>query len=185
MDPSMESASNAEDAGIGVVAMKVMAGGSRADARQPGQQQTGDILHREGAMLAAIEVGAAQHERPHHDSEHHRYRSARRESEGHGRADLARREEAARTAIWRARPYCNMCGECAGTCAKGLPVADVLRFYMYSENYGQFGLGLENFRQLPAHLQAVRCGDCGECTVRCPNGVRIVERLARAQEMFA
>jgi hypothetical protein len=80
--------------------------------------------------------------------------------------------------------YCNMCGQCDGTCARGLPVADMLRFHMYSADYGEFGLGLENFRQLPARLQSVRCSECSECTVSCPRGVRVVERLSRAQECF-
>ena len=68
---------------------------------------------------------------------------------------------------------------------KGLPVSDVLRAMMYADGYGEFALGREQFHTLPAGLQQVRCGDCGECTVKCPNGVRVVERLTRAQECFA
>jgi predicted aldo/keto reductase-like oxidoreductase len=81
--------------------------------------------------------------------------------------------------------YCSMCGSCADSCAKGLPVADVLRYLMYAENYGEFALGLQEYRTLPADLASVRCADCAGCTVRCPNGVRVVERLSRAQECFA
>ena len=84
------------------------------------------------------------------------------------------------------RPYfCRMCGTCAGQCAKGLPVSDMVRFVMYADGYGQFGLGREHFQRLPDHLQQVKCGDCSQCSVRCPNGVRVTAQLTRAQELFA
>jgi predicted aldo/keto reductase-like oxidoreductase len=81
--------------------------------------------------------------------------------------------------------YCNMCGKCEGTCRQGLPVADVLRFVTYAEGYGQFNLGRERFRELSAEHASVRCADCSGCTVECPHGVRVAERLIRAQELFA
>lgn len=84
------------------------------------------------------------------------------------------------------RPYfCRMCGQCEGHCPKGLPVSDMVRFVMYAEGYGQFALGREHFQRMPAELQQVRCDDCSVCAVRCPNGVAVAERLMRAQELFA
>ena len=38
---------------------------------------------------------------------------------------------------------------------------------------------------LPEEARAVRCRDCASCQVRCPNGVRVAERLVRAQDLFA
>jgi predicted aldo/keto reductase-like oxidoreductase len=81
--------------------------------------------------------------------------------------------------------YCRMCGECAGTCAKGLPVADILRHLTYAEGYGQFALGREEFLNLGSDVAAVRCADCEHCTVKCPYGVQVTARLRRAQELFA
>jgi ferredoxin len=66
-----------------------------------------------------------------------------------------------------------------------VPVADVLRFLAYAEGYGQFSLGRERFLDLPAEVRDVRCGDCDDCAVRCPNGVQVAGRLIRAQELFA
>ncbi|MCL4402735.1 MAG: hypothetical protein M1436_08755, partial [Acidobacteria bacterium] len=81
--------------------------------------------------------------------------------------------------------WCRMCGSCEGACPKGLPVSDMLRYLAYAEGYGQFQLGRENFSQLPAEIRDVRCGDCTTCAVRCPNGVRVQQRLGRAQEWLA
>ena len=54
--------------------------------------------------------------------------------------------------------YCRMCGSCDGQCRYGLPVADMNRYLMYAENYGEFGLGRDNFQMLPASVKEVRCG---------------------------
>jgi predicted aldo/keto reductase-like oxidoreductase len=81
--------------------------------------------------------------------------------------------------------YCRMCGECAGQCRQGLPVADVLRFLTYADGYGQFALGRERFLQLDAAHTAVRCTECPGCTVQCPYGVHVAQRLIRAQDLFA
>ncbi len=81
--------------------------------------------------------------------------------------------------------FCRMCGQCTGQCPKGLPVGDMVRFVMYADGYGQFPLGREHFLRLSAEHQAVRCSDCETCPVQCPNGVHVAARLSRAQELFA
>ncbi len=81
--------------------------------------------------------------------------------------------------------YCRMCGSCHGQCPQGLPVANILRYLTYAEGYGQFALGREKFLSLPEEIQQVRCGDCATCSIQCPNGVQVRHRLSRAQQVFA
>jgi predicted aldo/keto reductase-like oxidoreductase len=81
--------------------------------------------------------------------------------------------------------YCRMCGACGGVCEKGVPVPDMLRFLTYVEGYGQFGLAREKFLELPEQIRGIRCGDCGSCSVECPHGVQVRERVMRAQELLA
>jgi len=86
----------------------------------------------------------------------------------------------------RIRPlYCRMCGVCAGQCPQGLPVADMLRILTYADGYGQFPLAREKYLELPERVREVRCGDCAACAVRCPNGVAVAARIRRAQELLA
>jgi hypothetical protein len=80
--------------------------------------------------------------------------------------------------------YCRMCGGCKGVCDKGVPVPDMLRFLTYAESYGQFAMARERFLELPERVRGIRCGDCAACSVDCPNGVRVRERVGRAQELF-
>jgi hypothetical protein len=84
------------------------------------------------------------------------------------------------------RPYfCSMCGQCEGQCSKGLQARDLVRFVMYADGYGQFPLGREGFQKMSAEHQAIRCADCSSCSIKCPYGVRVAELAMRAQELFA
>ncbi len=168
-------------AGIGVVAMKVMAGG-----RDPEAQARREKLVASGGLLPALKWVL---------------RSPYVHSTIPSMTDMAQLDENMRamaepltpaeeqqlvTRLERIRPdYCSMCGQCEGVCAKGLPVADVLRFLTYAEGYGQFALGREQFELLPTAVRDVRCGDCASCSVVCPQGVEVARRLAHAQELFA
>ena len=81
--------------------------------------------------------------------------------------------------------YCRMCYECKGQCPKGVPVTDVLRFLAYNDFAGNYHQAVANFRGLGREIRDVRCNDCSECAIKCPNGVHVQERLRRAQELLA
>jgi predicted aldo/keto reductase-like oxidoreductase len=184
MDKAASDAlAQASAAGLGVVAMKVMAGGFRRS--KPDDPNTAK-LKRDGAMLAALKWVL---------------RNNYVDTTIPGITDMDQLDEnlKAMTEAYSEREekllaqqldfiaplYCRMCGECDGHCVKGLPVADVVRYAMYADGYGQFELGRDHFKKLPAKLASVRCGDCPTCTVNCRFGVKVPERLSRAQEMFA
>jgi hypothetical protein len=177
-----DALAQANAAGLGVVAMKVMAGGFRNP--DPDYPQ-GSKLKREGAMLAALKWVLKD---PHVNTTvpcmtdmDQLEENMKAMSEPFSPRD---EQLLARQLDFITPLYCRMCGECDGHCAKGLPVADVLRYVMYADGYGQFELGRDHFRQLPAELASVRCGDCPTCTVECRFGVKVQQRLRRAQEMF-
>lgn len=85
----------------------------------------------------------------------------------------------------RIRPdYCRMCYQCKGACPQGVPVADVLRFLSYHDFYGNYHHAVVSFRDLAKEVRNVRCSDCDVCSVRCPNGVHVQDRLIRAQQLL-
>ncbi len=81
--------------------------------------------------------------------------------------------------------YCRMCYQCSGQCPKGLPITDVLRFLAYHDFGGNYHQAAMNFRDLDKEIRDVRCQDCSSCPVQCPNGVHVRDRLIRAQELLA
>jgi predicted aldo/keto reductase-like oxidoreductase len=184
MDATMDQAiAAAAKAGLGVVAMKVMAGGlHRIKPSDPAYKK----LTQQGAMLAALKWVISK---PNIATTIPSITDMDQLDENLTAMSnpLSAGEEKILSAHLEAiRPlYCRMCGQCDGACQKGLPVADVLRFLTYADGYGQFALGRERFLELSATHKSVRCGDCTACTVNCPHGVRVSSRMARAQELFA
>jgi hypothetical protein len=184
MDPGIEQAIGvAAKAGMGVVAMKVMAGGIR-------RLRPGDPLYTKmtqpGALLAALKwvinkpnVATTIPSMTDMDQLEENLKAMAHPFSGADEKLLAEH-------LASIQPlYCRMCGKCDGACQKGLPVADVLRFLTYADGYGQFALGRERFLELSQEQLAVRCVGCAECTVKCPFGVQVSSRMARAQELFA
>jgi len=184
MDPGIEQAIGvAAKSGMGVVAMKVMAGGFRSI--KPGDPLY-KKLQQDGALLAALKwvinkpnVATTIPSMTDMDQLDENLKAMAHPFSTSDEKLLAARLELIRPL------YCRMCGQCDGACQKGLPVADVLRFLTYADGYGQFALGRERFLELTSEQAAVRCGDCAECTVNCPHGVHVSDRMARAQELFA
>jgi predicted aldo/keto reductase-like oxidoreductase len=192
MQPEVTSAIEAaRQAGMGIVAMKALAGGfSRI---QRGDRLYGvkpdaltATLRQDGALLAAIKwvlknqsVDTAIVCMTDFDQLDENLRAL---AERYGPKD---EKLLAAQLAWIRPLYCRSCGACTGACPNGVPVPEVLRILSYADGYGEFALARERFLELPLEQRSVRCGDCAECAVQCVNGVRVRERLARAQELFA
>jgi predicted aldo/keto reductase-like oxidoreductase len=184
MDRTMDAAiEQANSAGMGVVGMKVMAGGFRKTKQSDPLYSK---LKTEGTMLAALKWVIRN---PHvqttipsmTDMEQlDENLRAMKESFAAGDEKLLAGQLDFITPL-----YCRMCGECKGTCAQGLPVASILRHLTYADGYGQYALGRDEFLKLGPVVASARCGDCTSCTVRCPYGVQVSSRMTRAQELFA
>jgi len=84
--------------------------------------------------------------------------------------------------------YCPGCPGCTERCAKGLPVPDIMRAYMYTYGYRDPRLGQELLADL--RIAPDPCGECEECSVECPRGfdipvrVRDISRLTSVPREF-
>jgi uncharacterized protein len=178
----------ARKSGLGIVVMKVMAGGTtrvqRGDRLYGANAQSlSKQLSQEGAPVAAIKwalrnesVDTAIVCMTNHDQFDENLRAM---AEPYTEKD----EKLLRTQLARIGPtYCRMCGTCGGTCAKGVPVPDVLRILTYAEGYGQFSLARERFLELPQSVRDIRCSDCSSCLFHCANGITVRSRMMYAQE---
>ncbi len=191
MKPDVTAAiQKARQTGMGIVAMKAVAGGysriQRGDRLYGvNPQALTRTLKQEGAMLAAIKwvlknraVDTAIVCMTDFDQLDENLRAMSEPFTGADEKLLAAQ------LAWLAPRYCRMCGACEGVCERGLPVADLLRILTYAEGYGQFALARERFLELSDQVRQVQCGDCASCSVACPNGVQVRARVAHAQELF-
>ncbi|HEY8493046.1 MAG TPA: aldo/keto reductase [Myxococcota bacterium] len=75
------------------------------------------------------------------------------------------------------------CGRCLDSCPAGLPIADVLRYRMYHEDYGW----AERARSAYARLgrDASSCIGCAApCTGACPLGIPIQQRMLESHRLL-
>ena len=192
MQPDVTRAiETARKAGMGVVAMKVLAGGLsriRRGDRLYGANPTAltATLKQEGAMPAAIRwalknesVDTAIVCMTDFDQLDQNL-TAMAKPYGPGDEKLLAAQLA-----YISPMYCRMCGACTGVCDKGVRVADVLRILTYAQGYGEFAMARSRYLELPAEARSARCRECDACTVNCPNGVAVRARLMAAQEMLA
>ncbi len=180
----------ARKSGMGIIAMKVMAGGitrvQRGDRLYGANPQSlTRQLGREGTPLAAIKwalknesVDTAIVCMTNHDQLDQNLRAM---TEPYTEKD----EQLLTAQLARIAPtYCRMCGTCGGVCERGVPVSDLLRILTYAEGYGQFAMARERFLDLPERIRRIRCDDCSSCSVACPNGVQVRERVMRTRELL-
>lgn len=75
--------------------------------------------------------------------------------------------------------FCRNCGYCL-PCPEGIPIPDVFRFEGYYERYGMKAWAIKQYQALPAKSEV--CSSCNQCLSRCPYGVSIPDRLKEIHE---
>lgn len=77
--------------------------------------------------------------------------------------------------------YCRTgCGDCESACSSGVPIASILRYQMYFENYGDEKRAMQSYAALETNAAA--CATCtdGACAASCPYGLSVPAKLAAA-----
>ena len=71
--------------------------------------------------------------------------------------------------------YCHGCEECKPQCPYGLPIPDLMRSFMYTYGYGEPAKAREVIESLTLGNQI--CGNCPVCNVQCKNGFNVADRI--------
>jgi predicted aldo/keto reductase-like oxidoreductase len=77
--------------------------------------------------------------------------------------------------------FCRNCGYCL-PCPEGIPIPDIFRFESYHDRYGLKDWAREQYRSLA--VKALACSECRQCEELCPYGVPIPERLKGAHRIL-
>lgn len=72
--------------------------------------------------------------------------------------------------------YCQQCGQCKSQCPENLPIPDIMRAYMYTYGYKYPRLSKETLSEL--NLTQNICSSCDSCKVKCPSGFNVAEKIA-------
>jgi predicted aldo/keto reductase-like oxidoreductase len=72
--------------------------------------------------------------------------------------------------------YCQGCLTCVPDCPKGLPIPDLMRAYMYTYGYGDLSQARTLINDLG--MRDNPCRNCSECKVNCAKSFNVSERIA-------
>ena len=71
--------------------------------------------------------------------------------------------------------YCAGCGNCLRTCKKNLPVPDLMRAYMYAYGYSNKTMAYSLLSELGTNVNP--CYECNSCEVQCTRNFDIKEKI--------
>ena len=155
----------ANDAGLGIVAMKVMAGGFLDKERKK-------PVNCKAALKWAISNPLIHTSIPgltNFEMVKENWQVALNHNlDDQERGDL-------QLAMNETGLYCHGCLTCSGQCPKNLPIPDLMRSYMYNYGYSYPAKAQTTVAQL--NLSHNPCEGCPGCTVACPNGFNVRERI--------
>ena len=78
--------------------------------------------------------------------------------------------------------YCQGCRECLPQCPAGLPIPDLIRSYMYAAGYRNYGEAYDLAASLGVGTSP--CSSCGACAVRCRMGFDVKARATAAASIL-
>jgi len=163
-----EAVRRAAAAGLGVIAMKIMAGGypdTAVPALNPFQGALRWVLKQPGVATTIPSIATLEQLKQNLEAA----------ASSFGARDALALELYAAAIEDR---HCRACGGCAGQCPNGADVPTIVRALMYHEGYGQPELAKETL-----DAAAFPCASCSSCTVICRSGVRVPERVAAAMRL--
>lgn len=158
---------DAAEAGIGIVAMKTMAGGYHDRERtKPVNCKAAlkFVLQDENVTTAIPGITNFDHLKI-NSGVNYDLEMTKEE-----KADLAIEENL------QGGLYCQGCEMCLGNCSKGLPIPEIMRAYMYTYGYNDSRQARELLLSL--NLNSSPCGDCTGCTVVCAKDFEVSKRIA-------
>jgi len=82
-----------------------------------------------------------------------------------------------------AQEVCRFCNECEPTCPNNKPIADILRYSMYFNEYHEEARAIAEIKK--RNIGSSECLNCdAPCEDKCPYNVEIKKMLIRAQKTF-
>ena len=160
-----EAIAKAANAGIGIVAMKTMAGGFHdKERKQPINCKAAlKFVLQDENVATAIPGNTNFDQLTMNASINHDLKMTAQEE-----ADLLVSKS-------EGGLYCQGCEHCVPNCPKGLPIPDIMRAYMYTYGYRDSRQAQELLISL--NIPNKPCADCGQCSAICEKNFAISERI--------
>ena len=167
--------------GIGVVAMKIFAGGKQGNLKS---LVGGTTSYPQAAIRWVLSNSHVSCCIPTMSSYSHVEEYVAASGQPLNREDIGLIAEYRNQA---SSQYCRVgCEECHGACPEHVAINDVLRFNMYFEDYKMEKEAMRYYSEMDDRIKPLMCSACsGLCSAACPYGLEVRERLIRAHELLS
>lgn len=175
----LKTIDQAAKSGIGVIAMKTLAGGTRRIGLQTDQPP---LIANPSAMLKWVlcheSITTAISGYTSYDQLEQNWAVASNlEYTGEEHAFLADSKT-----IEEAQ-FCRQCGECLPGCPRGADIPRLMRTHMYAAQYAQHWLAAETLAAIERGRGLSACGNCERCAARCVHSVNIARKILQLKEI--
>jgi predicted aldo/keto reductase-like oxidoreductase len=166
--------------GIGLVAMKIFAGGKHGNLKSLVSQE---VSYPQAAIRWVLSNPNIDCCIPTMSSYSHVEEYVEASGKPLNRADLKMIAEYQRQATHQ---YCRVsCDQCLSSCPNNVAINDVLRYGMYFEDYGMEKEAMRYYRDLAENKKPFNCASCdGYCEKACPYGLKVQDKLIHAHEIL-
>jgi predicted aldo/keto reductase-like oxidoreductase len=81
--------------------------------------------------------------------------------------------------------FCRQCRQCLASCPHNTDIPTLMRTYMYAAQYGNFYLARETLKGIPEQKSLLACQSCDTCVAQCANSVDIAHKIAELKQIYA
>jgi len=79
--------------------------------------------------------------------------------------------------------FCRQCGQCRADCPLGIDIPQLMRSHMYTVQYGNHALAAETLAAIQRGKGLVACDNCETCQATCRNSVNIAQKIQLLKEI--
>jgi len=168
--------------GVGIIAMKALAGGARYPNPETLREYDGSVINSAALkwVLRNENIGTAIPGIANFDHLRANFPIA---------SDLEYTEEEERflsdNSITLGMGFCRQCNKCLASCPEGVDIPNLMRTHMYAAQYGNFQLARQTFDEIPRTNGLQACTSCESCLARCANAVDIPTKIDELKLIYA
>ncbi|MCX6835402.1 MAG: aldo/keto reductase [candidate division Zixibacteria bacterium] len=178
----MTAIANAAAKGIGIIAMKVLAGGARFPNPETLQQYPGTVVNSAALKWVLRNENIATTIPGIDNFDHLRANFAIA-------SDITLTAEESRflsdNNLTLGMEFCRQCKKCLASCPKKADIPNLMRTHMYATQYANFELARHTLNEIPNQHSLQVCGSCSSCAAKCANSVNIGRKIDELKLIYA